>query len=256
MSLDLALGLAGVAAEVALIAVIGHKRAFRTLPVFYLYVFWMVLSDLAMMAISRQFPSRYFQAFLIEMPLDSLFQFCVLLELAWSVFRPVRASLSRWMILVLAAAILLTGAVVWPIAGALALPGPSAQWHLLFQLEQTFSILRILVFVVLAGLSQFLAMGWRDRELQIATGLGLYSLMSLGAAALHSHPASSAFYHGVDQVVMVSYLCSLAYWVFSFLQKEAPRQEFSPRMQSLLLTVAGNARSSRLAMEELRNRKS
>lgn len=256
MSMDLALWYAGIAMEIALVGVFIQRGLFRRFPVFSLYLVWTVVNDSAMMAISSKFPGIYFRAFIAQTALDSLFQFCVLLELAWSVFRPVRASLSRWTIPVLAAAILLAGAVVWPIAGALVLKGYSPQWHLLFQVQQTFSILRILLFCVLAGLSQFLAIGWKDRELQIATGLGLYSLVSLAAAALHTHPATSAFYHGVEQVLVVSYLCSLVYWVFSFLQKEAPRQEFSPRMQSLLLTVAGNARSSRLAMDELRNRKS
>ena len=43
------------------------------------------------------------------------------------------------------------------------------------QLQHTVSILRILFFLVLAGGSQLLSIGWRDRELQVATGLGFYS---------------------------------------------------------------------------------
>lgn len=255
MSLDLAFWLAAIGAEIVFIAILCLKRVYRTLPVFCAYLGWVLLSDVGMMVISRQLPDRYFQAFLVEMPLDSLFQFCVLLELAWSVFRPLRASLPRWSILVLAAVILLVGLAVWPVAGKLALTGYPAQWHLLFQLQQTFSILRVLVFLALAALSQFLAIGWRDRELQIATGLGLYSLVSLGAQTLHTHPASPALFHGVDQIVMASYLCSLVYWTVSFLQKEAPRREFSPHMQSLLLSAAGAARSNRIALEDVRKRK-
>jgi hypothetical protein len=251
VSLDLALGLAGVAAETLLIAILALKRTYRTLPVFSFYVVWMVVSDVAMMWVISRSPAHYLRAFLIEMPLDSFFQFCVLSELAWSVFRPIRASLPRWSVLVLPALILLTGVIVWPIAGKLALPGYSSQWHLMFQLQQTVSILRILVFFVLMALSQILAIGWRDRELQIATGLGFYSLMSLGAAIVHSRPASPAFYHSIDQIVIASYLLSLLYWTVSFLQKEAPRQEFSPKMQSILLSVAGNARASRAALEEM-----
>jgi hypothetical protein len=251
----LALWVAAIGTEAVLVVLTSHRRIVRQLPVFYLYLMWVVLSDLAMMAVSRQFPTRYMQAFLIEMPLDSLFQFCVLLELTWSVVRPLQASLSRRAILVPAALIVLAGAAVWPIAGTLVRPGESAQWHLLLQLQQTFSILRILVFLALAGLSQLLAIGWRDRELQIATGLGLYSLMSLGAAAMHTHPASPAVYHGVDQVVMASYFCSLVYWVLCFVQREAPRREFSPRMQSILLSVAGSARASRMAIDDVRKLK-
>lgn len=255
MSLDLALWFAGIGTEIAVVAILIRKRVFHLFPVFTLYLIWAVVNDSAMMAISRRFPSHYLQAFLIEMPLDALMQFCVLVELAWSILRPLRASLSRWAIAIPAGLILIAGAAVWPIAGNLSLPGYSAQWHLLFQLQQTFSILRILFFLALAGLSQLLAIGWRDRELQIATGLGLYSLISLGAATMHTHHASPAVYHTIDQIVIVSYLCSLFYWGFSFLQKEAARQEFSPRMQSILLTVAGSARANRLALDDIQKLK-
>src|ERR1700756_372220 len=154
---------------------------FRLFPIFSLYVFWAVFNDSAMMLISREFPARYLQAFLVELPLDSLLQFCVLVELAWAVVRPLRASLSRWSILIPIAILLVATALMWPIGGTLARPGVSGQWHLLFQLQQTFSLLRILFFLGLVALSQILAIGWRDRELQIVTGLGLYSLVSLGA---------------------------------------------------------------------------
>jgi hypothetical protein len=254
VSLDSALWVAGIGTEIAVVAVLIHKGLFRLFPVFSLYLVWAVVNDSAMMAIGRMIPGHYLQAFLIETSLDSVLQFCVLVELAWSVLRPLRDSLSRWAIAIPAVLILAVGAAVWPLAGTLSRPGYSAQWHLLFQLQQSFSIVRILVFLVLAGLSQLLGIGWKDRELQIATGLGLYSLVSLGAAAMHTHPASPGFYHAVDQVVMVSYLCSLFYWVASFVQKQAPRQEFSPRMQNLLLTVAGTARAGRLVMADRKSK--
>lgn len=252
MSADTMLWFAGIAFEAILVATLLWKRAFRQFPVFCLYIALDVLMDSSMMAISRFYPQRYFRAILIEMSVDSLLQFGVLTELAWSVIRPYRASLPRATIFVLASVVLLAGAAAWPITGTFALPGPSPEWHLLFRLQQTFAILRILAFVLLAAFSQFLAISLKDRELQIATGLGFYSLVSLGAAVLHTHSESPALYHGVDQLVAASYLGSLLYWVYSFLQQEAPRQEFSPRMQSLLLSVAGAARADRLTVEEIR----
>lgn len=122
----------------------------------------------------------------------------------------------------------------------------------MFHLVQTFAIIRILFFLVLAAFSQLLAIGWRDRELQVATGLGIYSVASLGAALLHAQMPGADRYHHVDQLVVVSYIVSLIYWAVSFLQQEAPRQEFTPRMQSILLTVSGAARTNRIAVQELR----
>jgi hypothetical protein len=43
------------------------------------------------------------------------------------------------------------------------------------------------------------------------------------------------------------------YWVFCFAQKEPERREFSPQMQSMLLAVAGAARTTRLAMTDARS---
>jgi hypothetical protein len=100
----------------------------------------------------------------------------------------------------------------------------------------------------MAGCSQLLSIGWRDRELQVATGLGFYSLVSLGAAFLSSHQQTAHQFGHVNQFVIGSFLCALFYWVFSFAQKEAERREFTPQMQNLLLAVAGVARAERTAL--------
>ncbi|MGB7546773.1 MAG: hypothetical protein WBM14_03410 [Terracidiphilus sp.] len=157
--------------------------------------------------------------------------------------------------------ILAVGAAIWPFAGIRSLsildPGIRGIVHV----QQTASILRVLVFLVMAGCSQVLSIGWRDRELQVATGLGFYSLVSLGAAMLHTHETTVNQYSHLNQFVVASYLCSLLYWVFSFAQKEAERREFTPQMQSFLLAVAGVARADRVALtdssaaEERRRRK-
>lgn len=124
----------------------------------------------------------------------------------------------------------------------------SQEANLLAQLQQTVSIVRILFFLTLAGCSQLLSIGWRDRELQVATGLGIYSLVSIGAAMLRTHQTSLSQYGRLNQIVVASYVLSLLYWVFSFAQREAERREFTPQMQDFLLALAGNARAARLEM--------
>jgi len=59
-------------------------------------------------------------------------------------------------------------------------------------------------------------------------------------------------YHNVDLIVTAGYACSLVYWAVSFAQQEAPRQEFTPRMESFLLAVSGAARAQRMTLEQLR----
>jgi hypothetical protein len=145
--------------------------------------------------------------------------------------------------------ILLAGAAAWPLTGKTVMSHLDPQWHLLLSLQNTVSILRLLFFVVLAAGSRLLSLGWRDRELQIATGLGCYSLVSLVVALLHAQMHNVANYHPVDILMPLSYVCSLGYWLLSFLQKEVPRQEFSPQMQSFLLRVSGVAHANRIALE-------
>ena len=253
---ELAIWFVGLIGEAIAIGLLLYRRASKILPVFCLFLGWTILSDVIMMILSREIgardPNRYTQIYMVEISLDFCVQFAVLVELAWSVLRPIRASLPRRTILVISAIFLLMGAAVWPIAGKLALSGPTHQWHILMQLQQSFSILRVLFVLVLAGFSQLLAIGWRDRELQVATGLGFYSLMSLGVTILHTHHATATVYHNVDQLVPASYFCSLIYWIMSFAQQEAPRQEFTPRMETFLLAVSGAARANRMTLEQLR----
>jgi hypothetical protein len=115
-------------------------------------------------------------------------------------------------------------------------------------MQQTTSILRILAFLLLAGCSQLLSIGWRDRELQIATGLGFFSIVSLAVEMIRSHLAMGPQFRHLNRFVVAGSVCSSLYWVVCFAQKEAERREFTPQMEHFLLAVAGSARSTRMAL--------
>ena len=249
--LDLLLWLATLAMEISIVALLLRGRIYRVLPILSLYVLWTVLSDLGMMIAQWHFGSTVFKGlYLYEVSIDSALQFGVLVELAWSVLRPIRKMLPRWTLAAIALLILTAGAAVWPLAGLTQIPRISQYSHLILRLQHTFSILRILFFVVLAAGSQLFSLSWRDREMQVATGLGFYSLASLAGALVQAQMAGLEQYHFVDQVVAGCYMVSLVYWAFAFVQKEAPRQEFSPQMQSFLLKVSGSARAGRIALQD------
>ncbi len=261
MSLENALWLAGIAAETAVVLLLIYRRVWRVVPIFCAYCAWDLLSNAVTLPVLHYFPRDYSALYLIETVVDSALVFGVLVELAWSVLRPIRNSLPRRTPVFIGILILAVGAAIWPFAGIRSLsildPGIRGIVHV----QQTASILRVLVFLVMAGCSQVLSIGWRHRELQVATGLGFYSLVSLGAAMLHTHETTVNQYGHLNQFVVASYLCSLLYWVFSFAQKEAERREFTPQMQNFLLAVAGVARADRVALtdssaaEERRRRK-
>jgi hypothetical protein len=249
MSLENAFGIAAVTTEVAVVALLVYRRVWRRLPVFFVYCIWALISD--GLAYSIRFFSAQgysFNFYVVLTVLDVALQFSVLVELAWSVLLPVRKNLSRKALWLVAALILAVGAAIWPFAALTGVAVSLKAWHFIEQLQQTASILRVLFFVLLAACSQLLSLGWRDRELQVATGFGFYSIVSLAVAALNTHLTTPQQLADVYRLVVVSFLASLLYWIFSFAQAEAERREFTPRMQSILLTLAQSARISRASL--------
>jgi hypothetical protein len=212
-----------------------RKRFYRYMPFFCGYMCFGVCSDLVMVLIQHRYGSHFLRAFIIQMCLDSALQYGVLVELAWCVLRPARATLPRGSVIGLSVLILAAGAACWPFCGRPNFPPP---WHFLTSVQESTSILRILFCLALVAGSHLLALGWRDRELQVATGLGCYSLVSFAAILVHSHQKAGMSYHWVDIIVALSYVGSLVFWIVSFAQAEAPRREFTPQMRSVLTAMA------------------
>ncbi len=236
-------------AVVVLLLIVNHVR--RSFPAFFLFACWTLFSDVSLLAVQTYDPAVFFRSYEAGLIVDSTMIFAVLVELAWSVLRPIRGSLPRHSWIVIAVLIAVAGLLLWPVAGLTIPVHLSTEGRNFFRLQQTTAILRVVVFLAMAGFSQLLSIGWRNRELQVATGLGLYSIVSLAVSVLHTHQISGTpHYHLLDQVQIVSYLGALTYWVVCFATKEAERREFTPQMQHLLFAVAGAARSTRLGLED------
>lgn len=250
MSPDTILWLIGLAAEIVVVALSIRGKLYRITPVFCSYLAWCLLNDILFFFLNRSVAQglirdskTYFKIYLIETLLDSVFQFAVLVELGWAVLRPIRTSLPRYSILILAALFTIAGAIIWPFSGYMV----PAEAHLkdsgilFFHMQQTVVVLRVIIFVALAGFSQLLSIGWRDRELQIATGLGFYSMCTLAIWVMHSHQTvtGNRYYHMLDQIGVAAYVFSMGYWIFSFMQHEERRQEFTPEMRNFLLAMTG-----------------
>jgi hypothetical protein len=251
------MALASSAGETLVLALLIRRGVWKTLPIFCVYVAWALISDISSYLLSSRLPyESYFRYYLVQFTVDSVLQFVVLVELAWSILRPVRKSLPKGTIYVVALLLAVAGLVIWPLAGITNLSGYGPHSTLLFHLQGTVSILQVVFFLVLSACSQLLSIGWRDRELQVATGLGFYSIISLIASVMHNHAATTDIVHVLDQAKIVSYLCTLSYWVFSFSTKEQERKEFSPQMQHLLLQMGGGARANRVALTEIHSKSS
>jgi len=243
-----------MASELAIILLMIRGRSFRTFPVFSFYLCWSLFSDSLLYYVRIDHPNSFFQVYIIQLIIDSLMIFAVLVELVWSVLRPIRNSLPKYSWVGIAVLFAVGALLLWPIAGLVAPEHLTSQGMSLFRLQQTPAILRALSFLVLAASSQVLSIGLRDRELQIATGLGFYSIVSLAVTIMHAHQVSgTAPYSRLDVVGEVSYLVALFYWVYAFAKQPAERREFTPQMKSMLLAVAGSARSARIDLEDTTN---
>ena len=250
MLVDSILSGLGMVAEAALVLLLIRTRAFRTLPAFFLFLCWSLVGDVLMTAMrSLPYPT-YFRIFEIQMVIDAALIFAVLVELAWSVLRPLRESLPRRSWIAIPFLIALAGLLIWPVAGLTIPVHLNSEGQLFFRLQQTFAILRVLVFFVMAGFSQLIGIGWRNRELQVATGLGFYSILSLAVSVFHTHQIVGQQYHWLDEFGAAGYVAALAYWVYAFATKEAERQNFSPQMASFLLLIGGTAKASRIALAD------
>jgi hypothetical protein len=249
---DFTVILVGMAAEAAIILLMLKGRVFRTFPIFSFYLCWSLFSDSFLYYIRVNYPfESFFRIYYIQLIIDSAMIFAVLVEVAWGVLRPIRNSLPKNSWIGIAILISVGALILWPIAGLVAPHHLRPAGMSLFRLQQTPAILRAVFFLALVGFSQMLSIGWRDRELQIASGLGFYSIVSLAVTVLHAHQKTTApSYNLLDRIVGVSYLAALFYWTYCFAKRPVERREFTPQMRNMLLAMAGAARTARIDLEE------
>jgi len=246
------LWLGGDVADAAVIALFLYRRLWRYFPVFLLYVVWVLVGDAGGAIVFRSDHSGYATWYLTATVIDSILLFGVLVELAWSILRPVRASLSRRALIPVVGFVLAIGAAIWPFTALPGLAGASQERNLIAHLQQTVSIVQIIFFLALIACSQLLSIGWRDRELQIASGLGFFSFVGIATAILEMHGTSWVRYAHLFRIEIGANICTLAYLAVCFAQKEAKRREFTPEMQHILLAVAGAAHATRSALTDSR----
>jgi hypothetical protein len=114
-------------------------------------------------------------------------------------------------------------------------------------------MLKLLLFAGMAGFAQFLGIGWRSRVLQLASALAFYGAVSLLTQLSSSHlssgdPSYNAHLVRFAQIQSVAYNFMLIFWIWAFSRNEASRKDFTPQMQEVLVTIAGAAKRTRLAI--------
>jgi hypothetical protein len=178
------------------------------------------------------------------LPLGYLLDLAVLLEITWNVLRPVHTSLPHGSVraFVVAVALALLGGVL--LAYHFGNTGNKIQ-DIKVPLDLTVGLLRMLIFAATAGFAQLLGIGWRDKVLQLATGLSFYSAVDLIVSLVGRYNGDSP---ALESTRLVAATLELGFFVWVFTTKDVRRREFSPQMEQFLVTLAGRTKLARTTL--------
>ena len=256
MTLDTKLVLLTALVEAVVIGLLAYRKFYKKLPLFFCYLIWLLILSVASVSIAHSYSEEVLQKiFVVADIVDAAFMFCVLVELSMSVLSPIRSSLPSWTVYGVAGIMMVAFALIWPFAKPPGFKTLDSLSKIQVHVDMTNAVLPIVFFLALAACSQWLSLSWRDRELQIGTGLGIFALATLTISLLKMNVGTATTdaiqrYHLLDQAQAASYIPAMLYWLVSFAQKVPERRDFTPQMENFLLAVAGNARSTRVAMRD------
>jgi hypothetical protein len=232
-------------AEISLFVVILVRRQYKTFPIFTLSVACNLLTDIGVGILIVTAPHHIGRSVAFGLlPLQYLLDLGVLLEISWNVLRPVYTSLPRGSITLFATAMALAvlGGVL--LADHFGNTGNQIR-DIKAPLDLMVGLLRMLIFVATAGFSQLLGIGWKNKVLQLATGLSFYSAADLIATLVERYSGDSS---GLEAIRVLAWTVELAFLLWVFTTKEVRRREFSPQMEQFIVTLAGRARLARTVL--------
>jgi hypothetical protein len=251
LTVDGTISAIALVAQAALAFVIIRKKSSRDYPILLAYMFFNLVEDpLAwMLQNARIYPKFYFTF----MVLDYLFQLLIVLEIGRNVLRPSKRSLPFRLWPVVTGGILICAILAATFSPQMQSDGNSGAAHTLLRVTLGLAILKLLLFAGMAGFAQFLGIGWKSRVLQLASALAFYGAISVLVQLSSSHlssinPSYNAHLVGLAQIQSAAYILTLVFWTWAFSRNEAPRKDFTPQMQEVLVTIAGAAKRTRLAV--------
>ena len=254
---DQAFWIIGFLGELLLAGVLLFKRQYLHFPIFVVWVLLVVAEDpILYLMLQHASAALYYRAYTLSQVLDYLLQFCVLVEIAHSVLRPHQARMSnRWVGVMGASCIAIFLAVLgYSFTKSAQGTDVSRVAADMEHINFLFSYLRLAVFAAIAGFSQMLGITWKNHVIRMAAGLAFYSAVSLIVQLSLAHLPRSNFalysenYWLLNHTQVIAYLCALTFWIWSFVQKDAPRREFTPQMQRILVTISQAARRDRVSL--------
>jgi hypothetical protein len=248
LTVDGVLGTVSLVAQAAIAYLMIKRGSRRDYPILLTYMFFNLVEDPLAWSLqnARFYPKFYFTV----MVLDYLFQLLIILEIGRNVLRPSKRSLPfrLWPVVT-------GGILICAILAATFSPQTQSSSNTAGLLRVTLglAILKLLLFAGMAGFAQFLGITWRSRVLQLASALAFYGAVSLLVQLSSSHlPSTNPGYNAhlvrLAQIQWGAYSVTLISWIWAFSRNEAPRKDFTPQMQEVLVTIAGAAKRTRLAV--------
>ena len=214
MTIDRIIMLAGLQVEAVLLVLLAGKRVFSTMPVFTIYIGCSLGIDFTGFMIADYIPKWYLYFCIVNAIVDAGFFVLLVHELCGCVLRYNRAtSLPRPLVFLVFAVI---AAVMSTLGRWSPFPHLTPIWQITVQAFQVAAIVQAAAFLTLTSWTGLKGLRWPERELQVATGLGLYSIVALAVAVAHTHLPTGHRFHWLDLLGPASYLGILVYWVAYF----------------------------------------
>jgi len=207
-----------ITGELVVLAQALRYKIWRATPLFVCYLAWNLFSDTVMSPLSHWSAAEFLRLYQVETRIDLVAQTMVLIEITWKLLRPVFTDRRRGVIAVLAATATLLVLLIWPMTAILTdLPYP---YDAVVRLGQTEQILGVTWIIVLGITSVILSLPWRDRLVQIATGLFSYSLAGVLVILYRRLTGIDSHGNWLQPLTILAYIGVLIYWMRSFAVQE------------------------------------
>jgi hypothetical protein len=225
LDLDFLLVAAGILSQVALVALLNVKRVSCRFRIFRTYLIFESLYGIIYLTIPANLGDVRISVWMAATVIDMLFYLAVLVELSRNTVRHNSISPpSRWLIFLLNLGIALA---IWPaVQFRMVLNFPSL-WHFSLHVLQFTTLLESAAFGTLVAWSGFSKLRWPDHEFRIVTGIGAWTIVSLGALMLHNDGFNGRANHWVDLFSPAAVLIVTLWWIQYFLF--SPRQPDHPK---------------------------
>ena len=244
----------GLLLQASLCIVIFRKGLARLYPIFVIYLLLNLAED-AFGLWSNLSSDAYRRYYFVATILDYVLQLLIVFEIGKNVLRPAKRSIPFPIAPVATVSILLCTLVAASFSPQIQSSiGNGSLVQLSLRVTLGLAVLKLLLFAALAGFAQVLGIGWKSHVLQLATGLAFYAGVSLLIQIASSHvpdPGSANYVPHLQRLMQIqsaAYNATLVFWIWAFSRNEAPRKDFTPQMQEVLVTIAGAAKRTRLAV--------